>query len=274
MRMARSGSRVPRTRPTTMASASAATIPSVEPSQVPTTPWVVARVTVASMVLSPSSARKNTVPTLSTALRPERAARASSSSDNRSPRTVHAPKPRNARPATKATARSGIAAPTAAPTATDSRCTTAVATVIPVSTTAARYRVANARAINWLLSPSSATKMTPKLSRNACSTPVTLVAGGAQRVDTSTVRDVDFVPFLTVTTTRHEPLVRVRTLDPVDEHFDVPDTTRTLTFAPSDGFTPAAAARADDDSDFPFFTNANPDTRWAIFTFNVGEEWV
>jgi hypothetical protein len=88
------------------------------------------------------------------------------------------------------------------------------------------------------------------------------------------VRDDDFAPFLTVTTTRHEPLTFALTVDPLDEHFEVPETTFTLTFAPVDGFNPAVAASADDDSDLPFFTNANPDTRWPSFTFSVGDECV
>src|SRR5207248_9851983 len=58
-RITRSGSRDPSALPAPMASASAATMPTVEPAQVPITPLVVARVIVASIVLSPSSARKN-----------------------------------------------------------------------------------------------------------------------------------------------------------------------------------------------------------------------
>ena len=62
IRIARSGSRAPRSAPIPMAIASAATIPAVEPSQTPIGSFVVARVTVASIVLSPSSARKNATP--------------------------------------------------------------------------------------------------------------------------------------------------------------------------------------------------------------------
>ncbi len=57
--MIRSGSCFPRTAPTMIASASAATMPTVEPIHTPTQSLSVARVTVASIVLSPSSARKN-----------------------------------------------------------------------------------------------------------------------------------------------------------------------------------------------------------------------
>ena len=53
MRIACSGRRSPATRPTTIAIASAATMPTVEPSQVPNRPCSVASVMVASIVLSP-----------------------------------------------------------------------------------------------------------------------------------------------------------------------------------------------------------------------------
>ena len=65
---ARAGGRSP------MASASATTMPIVEPSHVPNRPSRVASVIVASIVLSPSSARKNTNPTVSTTWRAGRAA--------------------------------------------------------------------------------------------------------------------------------------------------------------------------------------------------------
>ena len=39
--------------------------------------------------------------------------------------------------------------------------------VMPIRIGSGRYRVANARAMSWVLSPSSATKITPKLMRNA-----------------------------------------------------------------------------------------------------------
>jgi hypothetical protein len=53
------------------------------------------------------------------------------------------------------------------PRMTENAWTTAVAIVMPMRTLVALYRVANAMAISWLLSPSSATKITPKLSRKA-----------------------------------------------------------------------------------------------------------
>ncbi len=76
--IARSGSLEPSSAPTPMASASAATIPAVEPSQTPIGSLLVASVMVASIVLSPSSARKNAVPMATIAQRVERAARDSS----------------------------------------------------------------------------------------------------------------------------------------------------------------------------------------------------
>jgi hypothetical protein len=42
-----------------------------------------------------------------------------------------------------------------------------VASVMPTSMGMARYLVANVKAISWLLSPSSATKMIAKLMRSA-----------------------------------------------------------------------------------------------------------
>ena len=55
--------------------------------------------------------------------------------------------------------------------ATDARCTTAVATVMPISTGIGLNRVAKVSAISWDLSPSSATKMTPKLTTSAAKNP-------------------------------------------------------------------------------------------------------
>src|ERR1700754_3154290 len=50
---------------------------------------------------------------------------------------------------------------------TEARWTMAVAAVMPTSTSRTRYRAANVIAISWLLSPSSATKITAVLSRTA-----------------------------------------------------------------------------------------------------------
>ncbi|CAB4732432.1 unannotated protein [freshwater metagenome] len=122
---------------------------------------------VASIVLSPSSARKNTTVTTQNALRLPSRARSRSSSVNRSPRSVQSAKITNATAATTLMGRVGSAAPTAAPMPTDTACTTAVAVVMPASTTRIGNRVAKVRAINWLLSPSSATKIKAKLIRNA-----------------------------------------------------------------------------------------------------------
>ena len=95
-----SGSLRPRSAPTPMASASAATIPTVEPIQVPSQPSWVARVIVASIVLSPSSARKNAMPTAMIAMPRLLRAFFASSSVSSSPRRVHPAKNRNATPAT------------------------------------------------------------------------------------------------------------------------------------------------------------------------------
>jgi hypothetical protein len=74
--------------------------------------------------------------------------------------------------------------PKAEPSATDIRWTTAVAAAIAPSTVQKRYRVANVIAINCDLSPSSATKITPKLSRKACTkgSPLGLGAGMRRRL--------------------------------------------------------------------------------------------
>jgi hypothetical protein len=169
--MARSGSRVLSSRPAPIASASAATMPMVDPAQTPTrsmSPGLsAASVTVASMVLSPSSARKNAPPTARIADLRVAAARRSSSSVSSSPRRVHAAKPRKATPARIEIGPVGSTAPSAAPSSTLARWTSAVAAVIPASTGSARNRVAKVSAMSWLLSPSSATKITARLTRNA-----------------------------------------------------------------------------------------------------------
>src|SRR4051794_1874042 len=60
---------------------------------------------------------------------------------------------------------------------------------MPTSTSHDRYRVANAIAINWDLSPSSATKITPKLTASAapnpciCTLPVCEPGLGADDLD-------------------------------------------------------------------------------------------
>src|SRR5581483_6474649 len=165
--------------------ASATTMPTVEPAQVPSRPSLVARVMVASIVLSPSSARKNAPAAAVTAYRRVRSARASSSSARVSPRTVQAAKARNARPAITEIARVGIAAPSTAPMRTDTAWTTAVATAIPKRMGRARWRGRSAEAIGWLLSPCSAAKMIPRLTTNACTEHRTLAGcrGASGRVD-------------------------------------------------------------------------------------------
>lgn len=54
---------------------------------------------------------------------------------------------------------------------TDTRWTSAVATVIPIKTGTVLNLMANVMAISWLLSPSSAMKITAVLSRRASTTP-------------------------------------------------------------------------------------------------------
>src|SRR6185436_21188342 len=61
----------------------------------------------------------------------------------------------------------GEGVPEERPMPTDARCTRAVAAVIPISTSRARYLAAKVMAMSWLLSPSSATKITAVESRNA-----------------------------------------------------------------------------------------------------------
>ena len=77
-----------------------AACPGVLPSQVPTGPWSVASVLVASIVWSPSSPRKNAIPTASKAQPVAVCALSCSSSVSVSPRSVQAAKPRNAMQAT------------------------------------------------------------------------------------------------------------------------------------------------------------------------------
>ena len=100
--------------------------------------------------------------------RPARAAAVSSSSSSWSPRSVHAANPRKARPATIVIGRVGRWSAASRPTATEAAWVIAVAIVMPMSTRHAGKRVAKASAMSWLLSPSSATKITPKLIAKAC----------------------------------------------------------------------------------------------------------
>src|SRR6476646_6971321 len=151
-----------------MASASATTIPAVDPSHVPRASSCVARVTVASIVLSPSSARKKAVPTVRmTEPVVWRLARSSSSAPRTSPRQVQIAKAKNASPATIEMTLAGMTAATVAPSTTEPRWMMAVAIVIATSTDNAGYLVAKASAISWLLSPSSAMKITPNDRRKA-----------------------------------------------------------------------------------------------------------
>ena len=109
--MARSGRRRPSWRPTTMARPSAATMPSVEPSHTPNQPCWVASVIVASMVLSPNSARKNAAEAARIAERFDFSAFSCSPSLSESPHSVQAPKPTNATAAINAIQPVGSVAP-------------------------------------------------------------------------------------------------------------------------------------------------------------------
>jgi hypothetical protein len=131
---------------------------------------------VASIVLSPSSARKNAVPTAMTARLPTRLTFSFSSSVRTSPWRVQKPKAMNASAAARLIQPVGSAAPSPKPMATEARWTIAVAIVMPRRTGHTLKRVAKVRAMSWDLSPSSATKMTPKetsvLTKTASTEPV------------------------------------------------------------------------------------------------------
>ncbi len=86
-------------------------MPSVEPTHTPNHPYCVASVIVASIVLSPSSARKNATDAATTAEPVERSAFVRSSAVSLSPRSVQAPKPTIATAAASAIHPVGSAAP-------------------------------------------------------------------------------------------------------------------------------------------------------------------
>jgi hypothetical protein len=75
---------------------------------------------------------------------------------------------KNARPATIWIRDVGKARAKSDPTSRDPAWSSRVASVTARSTVQARWRVANAIAMSWLLSPSSARKITPNERRNAC----------------------------------------------------------------------------------------------------------
>ena len=102
------------------------------------------------------------MPTAITARLPTRLTFSFSSSVSASPRRVQKPKAMKASAATRLIHPVGRAAPRPNPMPTDTRCTTAVAMVMPRSTGQTLKRVAKVSAMSWDLSPSSATKMTPK----------------------------------------------------------------------------------------------------------------
>ncbi|BDH55176.1 hypothetical protein MTP03_01150 [Tsukamurella sp. PLM1] len=113
MAIARSGSFEPRSAPMAIASASAATMPAVEPIQTPNQSCWVVRVIVASIVLSPSSDRKNADVTARNTDRVTRSAVADSSSDRVSPRHVQNANTSIETPATAVMRWVGIAEPSA-----------------------------------------------------------------------------------------------------------------------------------------------------------------
>ena len=102
---------MPATAPTTMARPSAATMPRVEPIQTPTQSLSAARVIVASMVLSPSSASRKEEVTTKNAGAAAFWARLASASVSLSPRSVHRPKTTNMTPAMMPSRCVGSAAP-------------------------------------------------------------------------------------------------------------------------------------------------------------------
>jgi hypothetical protein len=106
--MTRSGSPLPSWRPTTIAIAVAATMPSVAPSQVPAQPFCEASVIVASMVLSPSSASRKADPTVKITEWPARAGTSPSSSLSS---RVQIANPMNTSPAATEIQRVGSARP-------------------------------------------------------------------------------------------------------------------------------------------------------------------
>ena len=179
------GSRVPSSRPTPIASASAATMPSVEPSQVPNSALarrqrdrrqhrLVAELGEEEHDADGQDRRCSSGPRRAAlvvvgqrvaAQRPD----AEGDERQRRPRRV--------------IARVGSVAPSRRRRAPTRGGRGRWRPVIPISTGTAWNRVANVNAISWLLSPSSATKITPKLTRNAVST-----AGPSRLLRSSTGR--------------------------------------------------------------------------------------
>lgn len=132
----RSGSCRRAIRPTATATASAATIPNVDPSQTEAHAGSLPAIeTVASCVLSPSSERKNASATTPNV--PSSGIRRTcvSSSLSVSPRRLHHAKPRNERPTAMRSGASGTTPSITRPMPTDPRCTISVAAVTPDSTT-------------------------------------------------------------------------------------------------------------------------------------------
>src|SRR5215217_1302978 len=120
---------------------------------------------VASIVLSPSSARKNASSTVTNG--PNRRAFETLASSSESPRSVQAPNPTNARPAASVSQNVGSISPSASPIATDTRWTSSVATKMPASTSRGLKRVAKASATSWDLPPISASAMKKSDCQNA-----------------------------------------------------------------------------------------------------------
>ena len=164
----RSGSRLCSRAPTAMATPSASTMPTVAPIHTPAQLWSLASVTVASIVLSPSSARTNDETTANTTKRGSATRTSSSSSSPRPSRQVHTANSRNAMAAAKAIGRSRqrqaeeVADGDRQPVHQEWRRSRR-----PDSTTHQRWRSAYVMVISCDLSPSSATNTTARLIRMA-----------------------------------------------------------------------------------------------------------
>lgn len=140
MRIARSGRCLPsraepirsEPSPTTIASASTATTPNVEPATVPNHPSVVASVIVAASSCRPARPRRTPRP------RQELRSGSDGRRDSPHPRRARRPawsrpaNPKNATPATTLIVSVGSDAPSSPLTSTETACTTAVATVMPI----------------------------------------------------------------------------------------------------------------------------------------------
>src|SRR4051795_7577663 len=125
-----------------------------------------------------------------TACLPTRLTLSFSSSVRTSPLSVQNPKATNASAAARLIQPVGSAVPRPYPMATEARWTIAVAMVMPSRTGHTLKRVAKVRAMSWDLSPSSATKMTPKETSVLMKTASTEPSGLSDPAGTE-MRDLD-----------------------------------------------------------------------------------